>query len=175
MKKAVILACTTVVAAVVASVASAHVEPTQSTAPAGGYPVIGFNVPHGCDGSSTRQVTIQIPAGVSYVKPRPIAGWRVTIVRGTLPQPVKDFAGNTQTKGVVAVRWTGGPLADTMFQTFDLMLGLPNTPGKTLYFKTVQRCVKGVTRWIEIPKAGQAEPEHPAPAVKLVKSSGGHG
>lgn len=173
MRKAVLLTAI-VMAAVFVSVAAAHVEPTQSTAPAGGYPTIGFNVPHGCDGSPTRQLTIQIPAGVSYVKPRMMPGWRITIKRGKLPQPVKDFEGNTVTTGVLAVTWTGGPLPDAYFATFDLMLGMPNTPGKTLYFKAVQRCVKGVTRWIEIPKPGEDEPEHPAPAVKLVKSTGGH-
>ena len=31
---------------------------------------------------------------------------------------------------------------------------MPNTPGKTVYFPTVQRCTKGVIRWIEIPKQG---------------------
>ena len=43
----------------------------------------------------------------------------------------------------------------------NILLGMPNTPGKTIYFPTVQRCAKGVTRWIQIPKSGQAEPEHP--------------
>ena len=59
--------------------------------------------------------------------------------------------------------------------TFELRLGMPNTPGKTLYFPTVQRCVKGVHRWIQIPVKGKAEPESPAPGVTLVKSTGGHG
>ena len=49
---------------------------------------------------------------------------------------------------------------------------MPNTPGKTLWFPTVQRCVKGVHRWIAIPRKGQPEPEEPAPGVRLVKSSG---
>ena len=52
---------------------------------------------------------------------------------------------------------------------------MPNTPGKTLYFKTIQRCAKGVNRWIEIPVKGQEEPEFVAPGVALVKSSGDHG
>lgn len=174
MKKALLLAATVAALAVV-PLATAHVEPTQSTAAAGSYPVIGFNVPHGCDGAATRQVTIQIPAGVSYVKPKVKAGWRIAFTKGTLPQPVKDFSGKTLTTGITAVTWSGGPLPDAYLDTFELMLGLPNTPGKTLYFKTVQRCTKGVNRWVEIPVKGQAEPEHPAPAVALVKSSGGHG
>ena len=86
---------------------------------------------------------------------------------------MKDFEGNTVTKGVLAVTWTGR-LPDAHFDTFTLRLGMPNTPGKMLYFPTVQRCTKGLYRWIQIPKAGQPEPDSPAPGVKLVKSSGHH-
>ncbi len=155
--------------------ASAHVGTTPDEAPAGQTSVIGFTVGHGCEGSPTRSVTIQIPAGVTSAKPRPKAGWRISIKRGKLPQPVKDFAGNTVTVGVLQVTWSGGRLPDAYYDTFELRLGMPKTPGKMLYFPTVQRCVKGVHRWIEIPRKGQPEPEEPAPGVRLVKSSGGHG
>ena len=72
---------------------------------------------------------------------------------------------------MLEVTWSGGRLADAWYDTFELRLGMPNTPGKTLWFPTVQRCVKGVHRWIEIPQKGKAEPEEPAPGVTLVKSS----
>jgi uncharacterized protein len=36
-----------------------------------------------------------------------------------------------------------------------------------LYFPAIQTCAEGVTRWIEIPAEGQAEPESPAPGVEL--------
>ncbi len=121
-------------------------SPTQSTAAAGSSAIIGFTIGHGCEASPTRQVTIQIPAGITSVKPQPKAGWRITIKRGKLPEPVKDFAGNTVTVGVLEVTWTGGPLPDAYFDTFNLRLGMPPKAGKTLYFKTVQRCVKGVER-----------------------------
>jgi uncharacterized protein YcnI len=150
------------------------VEPAVEEAPAGGSTIIPFMVPHGCDGSPTRSVSIRIAAGVTSAKPRSKPGWRLSITRGKLPQPVKDFAGNTVTRGVLEVTWSGGNLPDSQFDTFDILLGMPNRPGKTVYFPTVQRCAKGVTRWIEIPKKGQEEPEHPAPGVKLVKSSGDH-
>jgi len=155
--------------------ALAHVSPTQSTAAAGSSAIIGFTIGHGCEGSPTRQVTIQIPAGVTSVKPQPKAGWRITIKRGKLPEPVKDFAGSIVTVGVLEVTWTGGPLPDAYFDTFNLRLGMPPKAGKTLYFKTVQRCAKGVERWIQIPVKGQDEPEAPAPAVTVTKATGGHG
>jgi uncharacterized protein YcnI len=174
MRKTLLL---TVAVAALAAVPAAfgHVEPTQSTAAAGSYPVIGFNVPHGCDGSPTTQVSIQIPGGVSYVKPKVKTGWKIVITKGKLPEPVKDFSGKTLTTGVVAITWKGGRLPDAYLDTFEMMLGLPDKAGKTLYFKTVQRCAKGVNRWVEIPVKGQEEPEHPAPAVALTKSTGMHG
>ena len=174
MKRALIPAAVVAALAVIGT-ATAHVGTTPGTAPAGQTTIVGFAVGHGCDGSPTTSVSIRIPAGVTSAKPRSKPGWRLTIVRGKLPQPVKDFAGNTVTRGVLSVTWSGGRLPDAQFDTFDLRLGMPSTPGKTLYFPTVQRCVRGLTRWIQIPKAGQPEPEEPAPGVKLVKSSGGHG
>ena len=50
-----------------------------------------------------------------------------------------------------------------MFDQFFLRIAVPNKVGKTLYFPTVQRCAKGVHRWIEIPQKGKPEPESPAP------------
>lgn len=172
MKKTLMVAASAVAALIVVGGSAAHVEPAVETAPAGGSTIIPFVVPHGCDGSPTKSVSIQIAAGVTSAKPRSKPGWALTITRGKLPQPVKDFAGNTVTKGVLSVTWSGGNLPDSQFDTFDVLLGMPNTPGKTVYFPVVQRCAKGVVRWIQIPKKGQDEPEHPAPGVALVKSSG---
>jgi uncharacterized protein YcnI len=164
-----------VAALVVVGGAVAHVGTTPGEAPAGQTSVIGFTVGHGCEGSPTRSVSIRLPAGITSAKPKPKPGWKLTIKRGKLPQPIKDFEGNTVTTGVLQVTWSGGNLPDAYFDAFELRLGMPNTPGKTLYFPTVQQCRKGVHRWIQIPKKGQPEPESPAPGVTLVKSSGGHG
>jgi uncharacterized protein YcnI len=173
MKK-LLIAVAALTALLAVPVATAHVSPTQSSAAAGSTAIIGFTIGHGCEGSPTRQVSIQIPAGVTSAKPQPKPGWRITIKRGKLPQPVKDFAGKTVTVGVLSVTWTGGPLADAYFDSFNLRLGMPPAAGKTLYFKTVQRCAKGLYRWVQIPAKGQGEPESPAPAVQVTKSTGDH-
>jgi periplasmic copper chaperone A len=174
MRKTLLIAASAVAALTVIGVASAHVETTPGEAPAGQTSVIGFIVGHGCEGSPTRSVSIRLPAGITAAKPRPKTGWRISIKRGKLPQPVKDVNGNSVTTGVLEVTWSGGRLPDAWFDTFEIRLGMPNKPGKTLYFPTVQRCTKGVNRWIQIPLKGQEEPEFAAPAVTLVKSSGGH-
>lgn len=174
MKKAIALGASVVALAAVPA-ALAHVAPSMAEAPAGGSANVGFTIGHGCDGSPTKSVTIQIPAGVTSARPKPKAGWTISIKRGTLPQPVKDFAGNTVTKGVLSVTWKGGTLPDDQFDEFELRLGFPSTPGKTIYFPTVQTCAKGVHRWIEIPAAGQDEPEEPAPGIAVVKAAAHHG
>jgi periplasmic copper chaperone A len=171
MKKALLLTAAATAALVAIGTATAHVSTDPATAPAGQTSVIGFVVGHVCEGSPTTAVSIRIPAGVTSAKPRPKAGWSIAIRKGRLPQPVKDFAGNTVPRGVLEVTWRGGRLLDDHYDAFELRLGMPNTPGKTLWFPTVQRCVKGVHRWITIPRSGQPEPEEPAPGLRLVKSS----
>jgi uncharacterized protein YcnI len=175
MRKTLLIVAAAAVGLLAVGGAAAHIGTTPAEAPAGQTSIIGFTVGHGCEGSPTRSVSIRIPAGVTAAKPKPKPGWRITIQRGRLPQPVKDFEGNTVTRGVLSVTWSGGNLPDAYYDTFELRLGMPSTPGRMLYFPTVQRCAKGVHRWIQIPKKGQPEPEEPAPGVMLVKSTGGHG
>ena len=83
--------------------------------------------------------------------------------------------GEKVTTGVLSVTWSGGSLPDSYYDTFNLYIMVPNKVGKTLYFPTVQRCAKGVHRWIAIPQKGKPEPEEPAPGLKITKATGGHG
>ena len=83
--------------------------------------------------------------------------------------------GEKITTGLLSVTWSGGRLRDDMFDQFFLRIAVPNKVGKTLWFPIVQRCAKGVHRWIEIPQKGKPEPESPAPGVLITKASGGHG
>jgi len=50
------------------------------------------------------------------------------------------------------VIWHGGPLPVDEFDTFGLLMKLPNNP-TTLYFRTVQDCQKGSTRYTNTPAA----------------------
>ena len=76
-------------------------------------------------------------------------------------------------------------MPDGLFVEFKLRAMLPDTPGKTLYFKTIQVCEQGDLRWIEVPKAGEpdfdfSDPKNPvmkvkepSPFVKLVPRPAG--
>ena len=60
-------------------------------------------------------------------------------------------------------------LPDGYRDAFELSLQLPDTPGETIEFPTIQKCEKGQTGWVEIPEEGQ-DPfslEHPAPFVTI--------
>ena len=156
--------------AVLVAPASAHVGTSPSEAPAGSSQVIQFKVSHGCDGSPTTRVAIQIPEGVVSVKPKATPGWTIESTVG--PITPYDNHGEQVTEGITEVVWSGGSLPDDQFMTFDLSVELPDTEGATVSFPTVQTCEQGETRWIEIAAEGGAEPESPAPAVTLTASDG---
>src|SRR4029078_3200069 len=166
-----------VVAAIVlaASPACAHVGLETKQATIGASYKAVFTVPHGCAGSPTVKIRVQIPEGVIGVKPMPKAGWTLETVKGKYAVEYENH-GRKVSEGVKEVVWSGGKLADDNYDEFIvatyLTAGLkPNT---TLYFPVVQECEQGVSRWIDIPKEGQGgggggdDSASPAPGLKLI-------
>ena len=150
--------------------ASSHVTLEVREAPAGTAYKAVFRVGHGCEGSPTIAIRIQIPEGVIAVKPMPKPGWELTTVIGDYAKPMKYFD-ETLTKGVQEISWTGGKLGDDRYDEFVFRGTLPNeAPGTMLWFPVVQQCEKGVHRWIEIPATGKKPDDYkePAPGVKLL-------
>lgn len=165
-------AAATVAAAIVALPAvpaAAHVTVTPSTTVAGSYTVLTVSVPHGCDGSGTSKVAIQIPRDINAVTPTVNPGWTVEKVMADLNPPVKDSHGNEITKRVDQVVYTAkAPLADGLRDSFELSLKLPDKAGLTLVFASVQTCEVGQTAWTQVAADGQKadDLEHPAPLFK---------
>jgi periplasmic copper chaperone A len=159
-----------VTALVMAPVAAAHVTASPAELQTG-YTYTEFSVPHGCDGSATMRMTIQIPAGIASVKPQEVSGWTIAIKQGALAEPVSIF-GEETTEGVTEVSWTGGPLPDSHLQRFGLSFFASETlAGETVHWKVIQKCEQGVTRWIEIPVEGEEEPEEPAAEIAFLASA----
>ena len=159
-------------AALVASPAAAHVYLEGKQATVGASYKAVFAVPHGCSGSPTVKIRVQIPEGVIAVKPMPKAGWNVDVVDGQYTSAY-DYHGNKLTSGVKEVVWSGGKLPDHNYDEFVVSSFLTDSlkPNTTLYFPVVQECEKGVSRWIEIPAEGAGhshEDKSPAPGVKLL-------
>ncbi len=164
--------CLILVAALAASPAAAHITlETKQAAVGASYKAV-FTVPHGCAGSPTVKIRVQIPEGVIAVKPMPKAGWSVDVVEGKYAGEY-DYHGNKLSSGVREVMWSGGKLLDKNYDEFVMHTVLTDTlkPNTTLYFPVVQECETGVSRWIEIPAEGAGhsqESKSPAPGVKLL-------
>ena len=161
-----------IVAVFVASPASAHVVLETRQAAVGSFYKAVFAVPHGCSGSATTRLRVQIPEGVIAVKPMPKPGWNLEVVKGKYAGAY-DFHGARLTEGPKEVVWSGGKLADDNYDEFVISSYLTDSlkPNTTLYFPVVQECEQGVSRWIDIPPEGRGGHDQgsksPAPGVKL--------
>ena len=162
-----------VVATLAASSASAHITLQSGRATIGTDYRAVLSVPHGCAGSPTVKLRVQIPEGVIAVKPVPTEGWKVDVVNGKYATGY-DYQGARVSEGAKEVVWSGGKLADhdTAEFIFSVFLTGSLKPNTTLYFPVVQECEQGVSRWIEIPAKGPGGHDHegkwPAPGIKLI-------
>ena len=159
-----------------AAAAQAHIAVTPDSAPQGGDAHVTFVVPNESDTASTTKVDFQFPTDhpIPSVKVLPLVGWTVKVTSGKLPQPITTDDG-TVTEAVTEIVWTANSAATGIqpgqFQDFTVALGgLPKVA--SIPFKTVQTYSDGTSAsWIDIPAAGQAEPAHPAPVLKLTAES----
>lgn len=162
-----------VAALLVASPVGAHVLLQGKQAAIGADYEAVFVVPHGCSGSPTTKLRVQIPEGVIATDVKPVDGWNVETVKGKYSTEY-DYKGAKVSEGIKEVAWIGGKLPDKTRQEFVVETYLAGSlkPNSTLYFPVVQECEQGVSRWIEIPRdeaAHSHEGKWPAPGVKLTK------
>lgn len=138
--------------------ASAHVSVEPASTAAGAYTVLTFANAHGCDGSPTTKITIDIPSGIDSVSPTINPGWTAAKVMDG--DRVGQVTYTAQT-----------PLEDGYRTTFALSLQLPaEAEGETLAFPVLQSCSIGETSWNELAVEGEDEPEHPAPAITVTEA-----
>ncbi len=134
----------------------AHVVLTEPTAIAGSYYKATLRVGHGCNGSSTNGIIVQVPTGFQGAKPQPKVGWTIATRKATLATPYTSH-GKTVTEDVVELRWTAvskeATLPDDQFDEFAFMGRLPQQAG-ALWVKVLQVCDNGHNDWSEIPASG---------------------
>ncbi len=150
--------------------ASAHVSLETGMASWGSYYKAVFRVPHGCEGSATTRVSVEIPEGVISVKPMPKPGWKVKTVTGKYAATYESH-GKPVSEGVKRVEWSGGKLPDDQFDEFAFLARLPEDKEiMRIYFPVTQTCEKGSVSWSELPKPGgdAHELKYPAPALDLM-------
>lgn len=133
--------------------AFAHIVLTEPKAIAGSYYKATLRVGHGCNGSSTHALVVQVPAGFQGAKPQPKAGWTIATRKAKLATPYNSH-GKTVTDDVVELRWTASSkdsaLPDEQFDEFAFMGRLPDQAGP-LWIKVLQTCERGQNDWSEIP------------------------
>lgn len=153
-KPVILLAGCTVL---LAGAAQAHIEIASGPAASNATTKVVFGVGHGCAGTDTYRVKIDIPAGVTSVRP----------MRSDFATPTveKDSAGN-----VTSVTWQK-PTADALdidIAYYELVLRLktPDQPLTTVYFPAHQTCRASdgtltTVEWTDVP----ATPVASRPAI----------
>ncbi|SDF40724.1 hypothetical protein SAMN05428966_11559 [Massilia sp. PDC64] len=135
-----------IVALLAAPLAHAHITVAPATAPAGAYQTLVFKVGHGCAGSATTGITVQLPEGVT-AKPMPKPGWTIALA----PREIA---------------WRGGPLPDAYYDEFTVQAKLPDAPGRYV-FKVGQQCEKGRMDWADV----NPESKTPAPVLEVTPAA----
>ncbi|WP_277441733.1 YcnI family protein [Streptomyces sp. SPB162] len=152
-----------------APAASAHVTVRPDTAAPGSYVTVVFHVPSEQKDTTTTEVEVVLPADhpLASVRTRPLPGWHSRVEKTALSTPLRTDDGQV-TEVVSKVVWTGGAIGIDQFEEFELAIGPLPTDVDSLVFKVLQTYGNGaVARWINKPSTSGAEPENPAPVLRL--------
>ncbi|MFC6283380.1 MULTISPECIES: DUF1775 domain-containing protein [Polaromonas] len=168
-----ILSATKVIAACAVTAAAmpafSHIVLENRAAAAGSTYKAVFQVGHGCNGSSTTAISVQIPPGFQGAKPYPKAGWTLSTQLDKLAKPYTEH-GKQVSEDVTMVTWTAASkdaaLKETYFDEFMLRGKLPDTAGP-MWFKVLQTCESGSNNWNEVPASGTSTQGLKSPAALL--------
>lgn len=161
-----------------AGAAVAHVSVSSPAAVQGGYASVTFKVPNESDSASTTGLKVQLPPSqpLASVSVLPVNGWTHTMTKAKLATPISSGDASV-TEAVSVIEWKADSgrtaIKPGEFNQFTISVGpLPKAP--TMTFKAIQTYSDGeVVSWIEEAAAGStADPEHPAPVLKLRAASG---
>ncbi|NKQ53380.1 YcnI family protein [Amycolatopsis sp. K13G38] len=165
-----------------AGVASAHVTADiyGSEPQKGGSGAIVLRVPNEEADAGTTKVEIDFKPeyALSSVRYKPVPGWTAEVTKTQLPAPVKNGKNLDVTNPVTKIVFTAQPgsgiaKGDAEYQDFEITAStLPSTVDE-LVLPAIQTYDNGqVVSWDQV-STGGAEPEHPAPTVKLAAASAG--
>jgi uncharacterized protein YcnI len=171
LRAAAIGAASALIFAGAAGSASAHVTVSSPDAKPGGYAKLVFRVPTESEKASTTKLVVSLPKDHPFasVGAQVKNGWKVEKSTEKLAAPVK-VGDVTMSEAITTVTWTAaaGGVPANDFDEFALSVGKLPEGVDSLTFPAVQTYSDGqVIKWEEIAKDGAAEPEHPAPALKL--------
>ncbi|WP_342000638.1 YcnI family protein [Microbacterium sp. LWH7-1.2] len=150
--------------------ASAHVHVTPETASAGGTQTLTFSFSHGCDGSPTTALAVDIPEGVGNATPVVQGGWTITRELGPDGVPTR------------VVYTSDTPVEDHLKAAVSMdVLFTEGTADSTLAFPVTQTCAEGETAWTQVAEDGEDPHDLDAPAPLVAvgamvhEADAGHG
>lgn len=157
---------------VAASPAAAHVKVDGTAASQGGYGVLTFRVPTESSTASTTRLRVTFPKDtpIASVSVQPHAGWTAKVHTKKLKTPVKTEDGKIDSY-VARVDWKAKSSHEAIkpgeFDMFRVSAGpLPKKSSITVpalqYYSNGKK-----VNWNQQSAARGAEPEHPAPKLKL--------
>ncbi|KAJ1973979.1 hypothetical protein H4R35_003836 [Dimargaris xerosporica] len=185
--------------ALLVSVATAagHMALKPSTVAANSSGEVALRIGHGCSGSPTTNITVQIPVGITGVKTSAEPGWKVetttrpisattvnpgfsNVTASTSPSS-SDSASKGSSGGGGHVHRRAAPASNTTVDTitwydgdipdgvyYDLHFTIKtSTTAGTYYFPVKQVCEKGNTDWVEVPENGNDGSDFKYPAPTL--------
>ncbi|GAA1855735.1 DUF1775 domain-containing protein [Myceligenerans crystallogenes] len=132
-----------------AAPASAHVSIGEVAPNGDGTTTLTFVFDHGCEGSPTYALHMDVPEGVEALS------------AGTLPE---GWNADVQPQHVA---WTGQPVQDGDTATMTLDVRVTGRPGQSFAFPTQQVCIEGHAEWTDPDPSG----EMPAPAFVATGAS----
>ncbi|HWK28663.1 MAG TPA: YcnI family protein [Solirubrobacter sp.] len=172
MRVSIVAAATTAVAAAVlaAPAAQAHVTLNPRAVTADAYARLDVRVPNERDKAGTKTVVVHFPSGFYSASYKRVWGWTATVKMRKLSTPVQSEDGPI-TKEVGKITWRATRKSNWIlpgqFEEFGLSMKIPNVPGTTLTFPSVQTYSNGeVVKW-----NGGAGSESPAPTVTVNAAS----
>jgi uncharacterized protein YcnI len=163
MTRSILTVALAAIAALVSTTAHAHISIASGPAFANASQEVTFGVGHGCEGADTYRVQVEIPAGVTSVRPETSDFGQADVEL--------DAAGT-----VVAVTWTKpeASVLDKDMQYYKLVLRLkaPDQAFSTVYLPAHQTCraadgTETVVDWVGIGEAEGSAVE-PAPALHVL-------
>jgi uncharacterized protein YcnI len=160
----------------VAGAAAAHVSIDPESAPKGSTTKFSFQVPNEKDNASTVGLEVTFPADhpIASVSVLQKAGWTFAIEKQPLPKPIKSPFGGEVSQAVSKITWTGGEIQPDAFDLFTVRAGpLPKNVNQLEFQASPTYSDGEVVQWNEPTVKGGAEPEHPAPVLKLTKAKSG--
>ncbi len=152
--------------------AGAHATVTPKQATQESYQRLAFGITHGCEGSATIEVVIDVPEALMGAKPMPKPGWTISTETKPLATPYVSH-GRTVTEEVRQIRWKGGPLPDAWFDEFVIQARLGSRSG-ALPIPVTQICENGSIAWRELTDESGRKPKSPAPVLQVLPADKAH-